>query len=70
MADPSRAPCPSEKHLVLLRDGRTLIGYLRSIDQFGRSAPGGVGPGFGCNPVPAECGGCGEAEQSPAGPFA
>ncbi|XP_041066123.1 U6 snRNA-associated Sm-like protein LSm1 [Carcharodon carcharias] len=23
-----------EKHLVLLRDGRTLIGYLRSIDQF------------------------------------
>lgn len=28
---------PSEKHLVLLRDGRTLIGYLRSIDQFGRT---------------------------------
>lgn len=27
--------CPTEKHLVLLRDGRTLIGYLRSIDQFG-----------------------------------
>uniref|UniRef100_A0A3Q1EXT9 U6 snRNA-associated Sm-like protein LSm1 n=1 Tax=Acanthochromis polyacanthus TaxID=80966 RepID=A0A3Q1EXT9_9TELE len=25
---------PTEKHLVLLRDGRTLIGYLRSIDQF------------------------------------
>jgi len=25
----------AEKHLVLLRDGRTLIGYLRSIDQFG-----------------------------------
>uniref|UniRef100_A0A8C5IHC1 U6 snRNA-associated Sm-like protein LSm1 n=1 Tax=Junco hyemalis TaxID=40217 RepID=A0A8C5IHC1_JUNHY len=25
---------PAEKHLVLLRDGRTLIGYLRSIDQF------------------------------------
>ncbi|KAG9328783.1 hypothetical protein JZ751_010656, partial [Albula glossodonta] len=24
----------SEKHLVLLRDGRTLIGFLRSIDQF------------------------------------
>nr|XP_003226772.2 PREDICTED: U6 snRNA-associated Sm-like protein LSm1 [Anolis carolinensis] len=23
-----------KKHLVLLRDGRTLIGYLRSIDQF------------------------------------
>ncbi|KAK3540004.1 hypothetical protein QTP70_022807, partial [Hemibagrus guttatus] len=23
-----------EKHLVLLRDGRTLIGILRSIDQF------------------------------------
>ncbi|CAB1322249.1 unnamed protein product, partial [Coregonus sp. 'balchen'] len=22
------------KHLVLLRDGRTLIGFLRSIDQF------------------------------------
>uniref|UniRef100_A0ACB8EXG5 Sm-like protein n=1 Tax=Sphaerodactylus townsendi TaxID=933632 RepID=A0ACB8EXG5_9SAUR len=26
-----------KKHLVLLRDGRTLIGYLRSIDQFGNS---------------------------------
>uniref|UniRef100_H2PQ30 U6 snRNA-associated Sm-like protein LSm1 n=1 Tax=Pongo abelii TaxID=9601 RepID=H2PQ30_PONAB len=25
---------PNEKHLVLLRDGRTLIGFLRSIDQF------------------------------------
>lgn len=24
-----------EKLLVVLRDGRTLIGYLRSIDQFG-----------------------------------
>uniref|UniRef100_G1TL73 Steroidogenic acute regulatory protein, mitochondrial n=1 Tax=Oryctolagus cuniculus TaxID=9986 RepID=G1TL73_RABIT len=24
-----------KKHLVLLRDGRTLIGFLRSIDQFG-----------------------------------
>uniref|UniRef100_A0A8K9Y4H1 U6 snRNA-associated Sm-like protein LSm1 n=1 Tax=Oncorhynchus mykiss TaxID=8022 RepID=A0A8K9Y4H1_ONCMY len=24
----------AEKHLVLLRDGRTLIGFLRSIDQF------------------------------------
>uniref|UniRef100_A0ABI7YG74 U6 snRNA-associated Sm-like protein LSm1 n=1 Tax=Felis catus TaxID=9685 RepID=A0ABI7YG74_FELCA len=24
----------NEKHLVLLRDGRTLIGFLRSIDQF------------------------------------
>ncbi|XP_016159017.1 PREDICTED: U6 snRNA-associated Sm-like protein LSm1 [Ficedula albicollis] len=23
-----------QKHLVLLRDGRTLIGFLRSIDQF------------------------------------
>ncbi|XP_067857727.1 U6 snRNA-associated Sm-like protein LSm1 [Heptranchias perlo] len=23
-----------KKHLVVLRDGRTLIGYLRSIDQF------------------------------------
>lgn len=30
--------CPAEKHLVLLRDGRTLIGYLRSIDQFGTGA--------------------------------
>ncbi|XP_074838167.1 U6 snRNA-associated Sm-like protein LSm1 isoform X1 [Carettochelys insculpta] len=27
-------PVAGEKHLVLLRDGRTLIGYLRSIDQF------------------------------------
>jgi len=27
--------CFKEKHLVLLRDGRTLIGILRSIDQFG-----------------------------------
>lgn len=25
----------AEKLMVLLRDGRTLIGYLRSIDQFG-----------------------------------
>lgn len=25
---------PTEKLLVLLRDGRTLIGFLRSIDQF------------------------------------
>uniref|UniRef100_T1L474 Sm domain-containing protein n=1 Tax=Tetranychus urticae TaxID=32264 RepID=T1L474_TETUR len=24
-----------KKLMVLLRDGRTLIGYLRSIDQFG-----------------------------------
>lgn len=24
----------SEKLMVLLRDGRTLIGYLRSVDQF------------------------------------
>jgi len=24
-----------EKLLVVLRDGRTLIGFLRSIDQFG-----------------------------------
>ncbi|XP_072095632.1 U6 snRNA-associated Sm-like protein LSm1 isoform X1 [Mobula birostris] len=23
-----------KKHLVVLRDGRTLIGYLRSVDQF------------------------------------
>lgn len=35
-------PFPAEKHLVLLRDGRTLIGFLRSIDQFGTS-----GDGFG-----------------------
>ena len=28
-------PTTVEKHLVLLRDGRTLIGFLRSIDQFG-----------------------------------
>ncbi|XP_078079451.1 U6 snRNA-associated Sm-like protein LSm1 isoform X5 [Mustelus asterias] len=26
--------CKTEKHLVVLRDGRTLIGYLRSVDQF------------------------------------
>jgi len=26
----------SEKLLVVLRDGRTLIGFLRSIDQFGK----------------------------------
>ena len=26
----------SEKLLVVLRDGRTLIGILRSIDQFGK----------------------------------
>ena len=25
----------TEKLMVVLRDGRTLIGYLRSIDQFG-----------------------------------
>lgn len=25
---------PAEKLMVLLRDGRTLIGYLRSVDQF------------------------------------
>ncbi|XP_059846502.1 U6 snRNA-associated Sm-like protein LSm1 [Hypanus sabinus] len=24
----------AEKHLVLLRDGRTLVGFLRSVDQF------------------------------------
>ncbi|NXR13385.1 LSM1 protein, partial [Semnornis frantzii] len=35
MAEPRTSVlCPTEKHLVLLRDGRTLIGYLRSIDQF------------------------------------
>nr|XP_045254981.1 U6 snRNA-associated Sm-like protein LSm1 isoform X1 [Macaca fascicularis] len=43
-ANPRPGPAPSaaeprelrdgEKHLVLLRDGRTLIGFLRSIDQF------------------------------------
>jgi len=27
----------AEKLLVVLRDGRTLIGYLRSIDQFGKA---------------------------------
>lgn len=26
---------PSERLLVVLRDGRTLIGFLRSVDQFG-----------------------------------
>ena len=26
----------SEKLLVVLRDGRTLIGFLRAIDQFGK----------------------------------
>ena len=26
----------SEKLVVVLRDGKTLIGYLRSIDQFGK----------------------------------
>uniref|UniRef100_A0A8V0Z4P2 U6 snRNA-associated Sm-like protein LSm1 n=3 Tax=Galliformes TaxID=8976 RepID=A0A8V0Z4P2_CHICK len=30
----SASPPTAEKHLVLLRDGRTLIGFLRSIDQF------------------------------------
>ena len=25
----------TEKNLMVLNDGRTLIGYLRSIDQFG-----------------------------------
>ncbi|XP_020314138.1 U6 snRNA-associated Sm-like protein LSm1 isoform X2 [Oncorhynchus kisutch] len=37
-----------KKHLVLLRDGRTLIGFLRSIDQFGiqpgAAADGGEDP--------------------------
>lgn len=27
-----------ERLLVVLRDGRTMIGYLRSVDQFGESA--------------------------------
>ena len=26
-----------ERVLVVLRDGRTLIGYLRSVDQFGKT---------------------------------
>lgn len=26
----------SEKLMIVLRDGRTLIGYLRTIDQFGK----------------------------------
>lgn len=25
----------SEKLMIVLRDGRTLIGYLRTVDQFG-----------------------------------
>jgi len=29
----------SGKLLVVLRDGRTLIGELMSVDQFGKSAP-------------------------------
>lgn len=37
------SPFPAEKHLVLLRDGRTLIGFLRSIDQFGTLREGGRG---------------------------
>lgn len=36
---------PAEKHLVLLRDGRTLIGYLRSIDQFGTAGAAGSAGG-------------------------
>ncbi|XP_074930843.1 U6 snRNA-associated Sm-like protein LSm1 isoform X1 [Phalacrocorax aristotelis] len=32
--DPFGNQVTREKHLVLLRDGRTLIGFLRSIDQF------------------------------------
>lgn len=43
VADPFPLPSAAEKHLVLLRDGRTLIGYLRSIDQFGMSGLGGEG---------------------------
>ena len=31
----TRCRCVVEKLLVVLRDGRTLIGFLRSIDQFG-----------------------------------
>ena len=27
----------SERVLVVLRDGRTLIGFLRSVDQFGKA---------------------------------
>ncbi|XP_071466314.1 U6 snRNA-associated Sm-like protein LSm1 isoform X3 [Marmota flaviventris] len=45
-----------KKHLVLLRDGRTLIGFLRSIDQF-EKFPGTVA--HTCNPSSweAEAGG-------------
>ncbi|RMB95128.1 hypothetical protein DUI87_28404 [Hirundo rustica rustica] len=35
-----------KKHLVLLRDGRTLIGYLRSIDQFGTAGAAGAAGGW------------------------
>ena len=31
----------SERLLVVLRDGRTLIGFLRSVDQFGKLASPG-----------------------------
>lgn len=30
----TNSPFSAEKLMVLLRDGRTLIGYLRSVDQF------------------------------------
>lgn len=45
---------------MLLRDGRTLIGYLRSIDQFGISALLALHPGSGwlcrvCNRLAAFC---------------
>ena len=28
--------CTTERMLIVLRDGRTLIGFLRSVDQFGQ----------------------------------
>lgn len=34
MTSLSLSYCVTEKLMVLLRDGRTLIGYLRCVDQF------------------------------------
>lgn len=34
LEETSQIPALTEKLMVLLRDGRTLIGYLRSVDQF------------------------------------
>ena len=43
-----------EKLLCILRDGRKLIGYLRSIDQFGRpETPGSVYPHRLCSDLSA-----------------